>query len=476
MSIDRRKFLRSAATYAGAAAIGGAGGWSITRALAAEEQAFPDEVLNPVEVSGADAMPVIGKLPARHCMYMLPSGAGEHHRVGSMLMTRVATPAETGDTYELVMFAGRTGAALPRHRHLGSHAAFLVMEGEIELELDGDRWRMLRGDFANIPPGVPHAWTMQSDRSRIALFTMGNRVGKAFAAMGTKSDATAPSQVTPVAAGKLADAAFNGDFQLVSEAAPARDAVRVSNLLLPSSPGPYVLLDAGGERYGGNTFYAKNPNTNGQFLFIVTEGGAGPGVGAHFHARHTEDFFALDGEILGWAYGKAVPLRSGDFFHAPPRHLHGFKMTQAYNRFVGFLTPGIFENFFTRGQPGRNGVGRTFKPNADSNNGQGAATPERRGPPPGAGGAPSAPSNAMFRALAMSSRGPDGYPLDVHGAKLPLPPQDPVWLEQRIGALEERRLLMEHALICSGRGNSAASLTPELRAALALKPRAEEFV
>ena len=102
--------------------------------------------------------------------------------------------------------------------------------------------------------------------------------------------------------------------------------------------------DGGGERFGGNTFLASNANTSGQFLFLITEGGPGGGVGAHFHARHFENFFALDGETLGWAHGKAVPLKTGDYFQAPPRNLHGFKLTQAYNRFAAFLTPGIFES------------------------------------------------------------------------------------------------------------------------------------
>ena len=111
--------------------------------------------------------------------------------------------------------------------------------------------------------------------------------------------------------------------------------------MLPLRAGPYVLLDGGGERFGGNTFLARNANTTGQFLFIITEGGAGPGVGAHFHARHFENFFALDGETLGWAYGKAASLKAGDYFQAPPRNLHGFKLTQDYNRFAAFLTPGF---------------------------------------------------------------------------------------------------------------------------------------
>lgn len=470
MAFDRRELLRAGALLAVSGA-GGLAGWKMERAWAAEDAAFPDEVLNPVEVSGADAVPVIGRLPGQQRMYMLPDGMGEHHLIGSQRMTRIATPRETANSYELATFAGSAGNAMPRHRHLASHAAMLIMEGEVELELDGNRWRMMRGDFANIPPGTPHAWTLRSDRARFALFTMGDRVGTAFAGMGTPTDGSAVNTARAISPDKLAAAAMAGDFQLVAEPAPASEPQRTSNLLLPATPGPYVLLDGGGERFGGNTFCAKNQNTGGQFLFIMTEGGAGPGIGAHFHARHTEDFFALDGETLGWANGRAVSLKPGDFFQAPPRHLHGFKMTQSYNRFVGFLTPGIFEKFFTRGQPGRNGIGgRTA--------GERAPAQERPPAPPGTGAPSAAPGNRgdIFRLLAMSGRGPDGYPLDVHGAKLPLPPQDPVWVAQRVGALEERRLLLQHALMCSGRGDPAAAITPELRRALAFKQRAEDFV
>ena len=115
------------------------------------------------------------------------------------------------------------------------------------------------------------------------------------------------------------------------------------------TPTPYVIADGGGDRFGGNVFLARNANTNGQFLFIMTEGGPGGGVGAHFHARHFENFYGFDGETLGWAQGKAVPLHTGDYFQAPPRNLHGFRLNQAYNRFAAFLTPGIFEPFFVAG-------------------------------------------------------------------------------------------------------------------------------
>ena len=467
---DRRRFISTAAIAAG----GGLAGWHELglRSLLAQAPlaGVPDEILNPVEVSGPDAEAVMGQLPGRKRMYVLPNNAGEYLRVGSQVMKRIARPADTGDVYELATFTGNTGASMPRHAHLSSHAAVLVMRGEIEFELGGDRWTMMRGDFANLPTGTPHAWTMRSDGAQIALFSMNDRVGAAFTAMGERQEgpqlpAGAPPEI-PAAA--LARGAAAGDFQLAPAAASTAALVRVANKQLPLTPGAYVLADGGGERFGGNTFLARNANTTGQFLFIITEGGPGGGVGAHFHARHFENFFGLDGETLGWAYGKAVPLRMGDYFQAPPRNLHGFRLNQEYNRFAAFLTPGIFENFFvmmgSRGRGRGAGEGRAGGPGGrggeDGGRGRGAF----------AGGAPE-----MFKALQMSGRGPDGYPLDVHAPKLPLPPQDPVWIKGAAAALSDRAALLAHAQAICGVPISR-EITPELRRALALKPRPEDFI
>src|SRR5215218_7410538 len=118
---DRRRFIGTAALAAG----GGIAGWHGlgSRQLLAQGAlaGVPDEILNPVEVSGAEAVPVIGSLPGQKRMYVLPSAAGEYHRVGSHVMRRVARAADTGDVHELAMFTGNSGAAMPRHAHLGSH-------------------------------------------------------------------------------------------------------------------------------------------------------------------------------------------------------------------------------------------------------------------------------------------------------------------------------------------------------------------
>ena len=170
---------------------------------------FPDEILNPVEVSGEEAVPIIGRLPGARRMYMLPSDQGEFHLVGSQVIKRISRSQETSGVagvHEATRFSGPSGATMPRHRHLTSHAALLVFSGELELELDGRRWTLMRGDFANIPAGTPHAWTMRSDRTEFTLFTTGPLAGAAFVAMGIPHNGPAIPTGVPheIPAGKLA--------------------------------------------------------------------------------------------------------------------------------------------------------------------------------------------------------------------------------------------------------------------------------
>ena len=77
----------------------------------------------------------------------------------------------------------------------------------------------------------------------------------------------------------------------------------------------------------------------------------------------------------------------------------------------------------------------------------------------------------------MSNTGPDGYPLDVHGPTKPLPPQDPVWTAFNHGdQMAQRAQLLAHGLALCGAAGLNREITPELRKALALKPRPEDFV
>ena len=86
--LRRRDFL----SLTGLAAGGGLIGATLGRPLAMAQQPgladVPDEILNPVEVSGDEAVPILGRLPGARRMYVLPADAGEHYLVGGHVMTR----------------------------------------------------------------------------------------------------------------------------------------------------------------------------------------------------------------------------------------------------------------------------------------------------------------------------------------------------------------------------------------------------
>ena len=155
-------------------------------------------------------------------------------------MKRIARASDTGDVHELATFTGNTGATMPRHAHLSSHAAVLVLRGEVEFELGGERWTMMRGDFANLPPGTPHGWTMRSDGAQIAL-VLDEQPCRARRsprwANGTTGRRSPPASRLRLRPAALARAAAAGDFQLAPAAAAAPAPVRVSNKQLPVTPG-----------------------------------------------------------------------------------------------------------------------------------------------------------------------------------------------------------------------------------------------
>ena len=66
-------------------------------------------------------MPIVGRLPGARRMYVLPADQGEFHLVGSQVIKRIARSQESSGVagvYEATSFSGRSGATMPRHRHL----------------------------------------------------------------------------------------------------------------------------------------------------------------------------------------------------------------------------------------------------------------------------------------------------------------------------------------------------------------------
>ncbi len=80
------------------------------------------------------------------------------------------------------------------------------------------------------------------------------------------------------------------------------------------------------------------------------------GAGPHFHERHVDSFYVLEGELAVLVDDEEVRLGPGGFASAPPELVHGFRTTMP-TRFLNFHTPdgGFAENLRDRNRGGPGG-------------------------------------------------------------------------------------------------------------------------
>lgn len=68
----------------------------------------------------------------------------------------------------------------PLHLHPEAHEMTYVLEGEIEIQADGNRSRVRSGGMSFVPMGVAHAFVVVSDEARLVTIQSPGAVGQAF--------------------------------------------------------------------------------------------------------------------------------------------------------------------------------------------------------------------------------------------------------------------------------------------------------
>ena len=132
---------------------------------------------------------------------------------GGGLITFKATAQETGGALLLFEDQFTGGKLTPLHLHPDADETFCMLDGEIELFVDGERRALEAGGIAFIPRGVPHAFMVTSEQARmLCVQTPGS--GEAFYRMASE----------PVVEG---EAPAPVDFGRVLEAAAATNAIQV---------------------------------------------------------------------------------------------------------------------------------------------------------------------------------------------------------------------------------------------------------
>jgi quercetin dioxygenase-like cupin family protein len=117
--------------------------------------------------------------------------------------------------------------------------------------------------------------------------------------------------------------------------------------------GAIVLGPGQGERLFGGRIVIKS----GLEQLCITESfyeGARPGAEPHYHERHADSFYVLEGELAVLVHDEEHPVGPAAYVCAPPGVVHGFRSTTT-TRFLNFHTPdGGFADYLRardRGEP-----------------------------------------------------------------------------------------------------------------------------
>jgi quercetin dioxygenase-like cupin family protein len=133
---------------------------------------------------------------------------------GGGLHTWLATSEETGGAFLLFEFVGEQGKVTPVHIHPVSDETFYILEGEILLDLEGERRKLTTGGVVVVPRGVPHAFMVTSSQTRfLTIQTPGT--DEAFYRLASEP-APEGSQPIPVDFDRIRDAALQtGAIEIV---------------------------------------------------------------------------------------------------------------------------------------------------------------------------------------------------------------------------------------------------------------------
>ncbi len=290
----------------------------------------------------------VNDLPGSRLPYNIQAGEGQRFVFGTQLATVIARTEDTGDLMAGCLLTGAKGSTFPVHRHTHSHEAIFVMEGSASFVLGDESYLLSAGDYVNIPPGTAHGYTLLIHRTKLLSFTFGGNANDVYREIGTSYAGTVYRETASEPDWSCANGSVDIAFATDSTPTSSEYATKVGTA--PGGLLPYVLAAGEGERMlAGDqlyTFLGDQRQSGGTFIAVLTEGPKGTPIPRHFHEKHTEVFFCLNGSLQMFAGDRDITLYPGDFLHVPPGTVHSFQLTGNDTRFIGFLTPGLFEPFF----------------------------------------------------------------------------------------------------------------------------------
>ena len=295
---------------------------------------------------------LFNKLPDYKMPYMLKNGEGERYLFGRQLATIIANGMSTDNLVEMVIISGGKGDSFPLHKHLHSHEGIYVLHGRLEVVIADKKYLLTEGNYAYIPAGTSHSYQMLSNRTQFLSFTSKGDVSKLYSIIGEPYEKFVhpPKAVQEPSIENFKKASISADVEFILDTQVLGTSQLVENGEIPEEAAPYVLEAGEGIRLvTGNqlhTLMTTQANSNGEFIFVVSEGPKGEAIPEHYHEKHTEIFFCIEGQVTLWANGEELTLHPGDILHVPAHTVHSYRMESHYTKMIGILATGLFEAFF----------------------------------------------------------------------------------------------------------------------------------
>ena len=132
--------------------------------------------------------------------------------LGALVRVRASGDATAG-RLDLLEHQAERGYASPVHRHLAEEETFLVLDGEVRVEVGGEPHAAGAGAVAFLPRQLPHAFVVTSPQARfLTLHTPGgfDRFTLAVGTPATGAAAMPPDEVPPDPAALAATASSYG--------------------------------------------------------------------------------------------------------------------------------------------------------------------------------------------------------------------------------------------------------------------------
>ena len=128
-------------------------------------------------------------------------GAGEATWFFNALMTTKATMSETAGSYSLTEHLVTAASNPPMHVQTDEDEAFYILEGEVELEVEGQIVVATPGTFAFVARGAAHCFRVLTETARMLVICSGkpaDNLEDFFHAMGQPAtDRVLPSPAAP---------------------------------------------------------------------------------------------------------------------------------------------------------------------------------------------------------------------------------------------------------------------------------------